>query len=798
MNQLTVFPKQKTTDKEKKAKDMQWAKDCIDAGLTLRYHDNYSIRQSMANKKSNYELFNGNMDDSDIERVFNYLGLKNTSLPAKTQNYPIEVPKINLLVGEEARRVYRYIVKAVGGDAITQIEEQKKEKINQALTDYLTNPEREEPTKFVKQLSRYIHVEYQDKREQMANGILKYYYRKCDCPIIFNKGFYDVLLAAEELYNVDECNGDMVVKKCDTQTLYSIRGNGSAYLEDADIIVDDGYMSLGKIIDTFYEDLTKDEIKQLEDNVSAAIQGAEIMFFSNTSEDGLTHSPKSANNTLSDGPTILYIDDGNANAYTDLYDLEGNIRVSKVKWKSFRHVKKRIYFDEKGDQQEDLVASDYEENFNEGETTKDLWISEWWEGYKIADLYIRIRPSRIQFRDMHNLSSCKSGYVGTYYNVGSSQAIAIYDRLKPYKYLYNVFMRRTELAFARNKGIIGELNLAAIPDNWTLDQWMYHAENIGWAVVDPFSEAKKGVATGKIAGNFNTFGGRTMNFDATQNIKMNIEMLGYIEQKISDVTGISRQREGAIDNRETVGGITRAVTQSSYITEHMFLMHENTKRRVLEHMLEVGKYIYRGRKDKLQYIDNITKEIIEIDGDLLNEWCYGIFVEDRPDEVRMLNSLQQLAQVAMQNDKLDFSKAIDILSNDSVSNIKFNIEEGERDKYEREAQAQESQQQSQQQIAQMGMQMETEKQDREDRRLLMELENKILLKQMEIQEKSKDLDRDGVVDNVELQKEMMRLTADYQKMKMQLDDKDKDRQLKDREITSKERIAKSKPKKAQK
>lgn len=783
MNGIIVFPKQKSTDKEKNKK---WIEDCVDAALELRYHDNYSIRPSMANKKANIDLFNGIMDEEDIEKVFNYMGVKNMSLPAKTQNYPIEIPKINLLVGEEARRTYRYVVKATSGDAITQIEEQKKEYVREKLRQFIGSPEKQDVGKYIKDLNKYVHYEYQDVREQMANGILRYFYKICDMPIVFNKGFYDVLICGEEIYNVDCIANNMVVRKCDPLTTYSIRGSNSSYIEDADIIIDDGYLSLGKVIDQFYEDLTKDQIRQLEENVQSAVTGAEIVFFSNTSEDGLTHNPKKSMSELSDPPQILFIDDGSAPAYTDLYDMEGNIRVSKVKWKSYREVKKRTYFDDNGEQQEDLVTVDYEPNTKEGETVKKLWITEWWECYKVADLYINGKPSPIQFRDMHNLSSCKSGYVGTYYNVGTSQSVSVYDRLKPYKYLYNVFMRRTELDFARNKGIIGELNLAAIPDGWTIDQVMYYAEQLGWMVTDPFTEGKKGLSQGKMAGNFNTFGGRTMDFSgAISSIKMNIEMLNYVEQKISDVTGISRQREGSVDNRETMGGVERAVTQSSYVTEHLFMMHDNTKKRVLEHMLEVGKYIYRRRKDRLQYIDNLTKVVVDIDGALLNEWCYGIFIEDGQDDKALKATFERLAQAAMQNDKLDFSKAIDIFSNDSISNIKHNIQEGEQEQAERIQAAEEGRNNAVVQSAEIARQTELDKQDREDRRLLLELENNLNIKILELQATNLDRDRDGVADNVELQKEILKMQAQYDKMRTDVEQREKDRQLKREEIAKK-------------
>ncbi len=50
---------------------------------------------------------------------------------------------------------------------------------------------------------------------------------------------------------------------------------------------------------------------------------------------------------------------------------------------------------------------------------------------------------------------------------------------------------------------------------------------------------------------------------------------------MGEIAGVNKQREGQVSNRETLGGIERAVTQSSHITEWWFMKHEDVKKRVL-------------------------------------------------------------------------------------------------------------------------------------------------------------------------------------------------------------------------
>lgn len=72
--------------------------------------------------------------------------------------------------------------------------------------------------------------------------------------------------------------------------------------------------------------------------------------------------------------------------------------------------------------------------------------------------------------------------------------------------------------------------------------------------------------------------------------------------EMSEVAGITKQREGQVANRETVGGVERATLQSSHITEYLFLIHDDVKKRALEAFLETAKIALKGRSKKFQYL----------------------------------------------------------------------------------------------------------------------------------------------------------------------------------------------------
>jgi len=145
--------------------------------------------------------------------------------------------------------------------------------------------------------------------------------------------------------------------------------------------------------------------------------------------------------------------------------------------------------------------------------------------------------------------------------------------------------------------------LAKVPAGWDINKWLYYMKQDGIAVIDSFKEGNKGNATGKLAGGFNTTGG-SIDLETGNYIQQHINLLQYIQNELDLISGVSPQRQGQIQNRETVGGIERAVQQSSSITEEYFTVHDNTKKRALECLLETAKIAMHGKSKKFQYINS--------------------------------------------------------------------------------------------------------------------------------------------------------------------------------------------------
>jgi len=782
---VSNFPSQKKSMADKSEK---WAKECIDSAENLIIFRNQRIRQSQYNKQVNYNLANDILDTKDMEGVTNPLGLRGATFPAKMQNYPLLNPKIDLLVGEEAKRRFDWKVRVINEDAVSEKQTAKKDALMALMVELIKSESYDEADakRKIDDLQKYYNYDYLELRESMATKILKYLYKDLDLKITFNRGFHDALIAGEEIYCADVISGEPVLRRVNPLNLYTIRSGDSPYIEDSDIIIEEIYKSPGQVIDEYYEELKPKDISSIEEGNLHLSSGSGTL------------SHKALNPTLSiedflqqNAGDMISVNEKGVRAIGGAYDTEGNIRVIRVVWKSRKKIGNLSFFDENGEPQKDVVDENYIVDKELGETIEWMWVNEWWEGTKIGeDIYVKIQPRPIQFRSMINLSSCGPGYVGTLYNINDSKVKSMMDRGKPYQYLYNVFMYRTELAFAKSKGKIAELDISKVPDHWTMDKWMYYAEIMGWAVVDPFNEGKKGQALGKLSGNFNTTG-KVLDMELGNYIQQHISMLQYIENQMGQIVGVTNQRQGQIETRELVGNVERSVTQSSHITEKWFLLHDNTKVRALEVLLETAKYAWKGQNKKIQFVlDDLSTDILDLDGNLFNESELSLFVTDGTADAELVAAMKQLAQAGLQNDKISFSTIMSIYNSDSISSIRRKIEASEDDAKQRIADAQKAQTETAMQIKQM--EVEEKNKDRELTKYKIDSDNATKIETATISAMGFAQDTDVNENNIPDVAEMAEIARkDRELMSKEYIEQQKLSQ-KDKEIQSKEGVEKLK------
>jgi hypothetical protein len=249
------------------------------------------------------------------------------------------------------------------------------------------------------------------------------------------------------------------------------------------------------------------------------------------------------------------------------------------------------------------------------------------------------------------------------------------------------------------------MDITQIPKSMNIDvnQWLHYLTAIGVNLINPYEEGWN------IAGRE---GGKPASFNQMSSVDLTmsnviagyIQLIDKIEDKIGELSGVSKARQGNIHQSSLVGNVEREVTQSSLITEPIFYLHNNIKKKIQTALIEVAKSAYdNGNIKKLHYVfSDSTRIFMEVSPDFLYA-DFDIFVSDSTKESQNIEALKGLLQPAMQNGATLLDVA-EILAADNLSQIKGKLGEIEKARQE----AMQAQQEAEQQQLQMQAQIKAE------------------------------------------------------------------------------------------
>lgn len=657
----------------------------------------------------NYDLVNNKIDPKDFYYVTNPWGDEVGELPAQLTNRDITSSKIKAVMGIEARRPFNWKVVAVNEEATTRKEQEEFGRMKQFVVSQIMTPiEQEIATQFLQgktqeevqqaqqqiaeqlkastpeEVKKYMRREHQDPAEILASQILTYLSQKLELNDIFLKGVKHAAIAGREIYYVGVSNGEPAIVPVNPMYFDFDKSPDIDFIEDGEWACAEYRMTPSEVITEYGEELTNEEI--------------DLVF------------QQYGNSATTSFDTFLY-DTTNS-------DL---VRVLHIVWKSLRKIGFLTFFDGK-DLQEKIVN----ENYSLDEAGGDIsirweWIPEVHEATKIGrDTYVRMRPVPNQFKDLDNLYECKLPYIGAVYDNDNSESTSLVDRIRPYQYLYDIIWYRAELLMAQDKGKKVLFDIGSIPrsNGITLKTHEYYLDANSYGYLNPREEGNRGdmQITNLV---------KEIDLSNTSDITKYVELAEYVERRAGDAVGITKQLEGAIQEREAVQNVQRAISLSTNILEEFFQKHDRVKQRVLQSLIECAKVAYTINKPKkLSYVlDDMSNALLEIDQELLDNSTYGIFVTNSGQSAETKEMITTLAQAALQNQMVNLSTVVKVLQADSIQEAEETLLMGELGKREELMAQQEAAAKQQMQLEQMKVQHEREKWRHE--REMLELEESL-------------------------------------------------------------------------
>lgn len=693
------FPQQKLPLKKK---DEQWQHDCVNYIIGEGNVVSGGMQKTRFSElQTYYDLYNSIFDEKDFKRITNPFKVSD-GFPATPQDFNIIRPKVDLLIGEETKRPFNFRVVRTSQEATSDLMDQEKEMLIQyMMSAIMGRMSPEEQQQFQQQLQsgeimppeeigKYMRRDYKDVIENTAYHSLMYIREKCGIDNEFIKGWKDGLIAGQEVYYVGVQNGDPYMERVNPVYFSFDQSPDLEFIEDASWCCRKMRLPVAEVYDRYHDKLSEKDLDKLNEM--------------------LTGRPS---NDLGEKDPVDNFNHIQMHIYDNpVFDQKTrhNINVWHCCWKSFKKIKYVTFQDENGDAQIEIVDEFYKPVGTEIGIDED-WIIEVWEGYRAgSDLYFGIQPVAYQHISIDQPDSQKLPYCGAIYSNTNSKPRSLVSILKPLQYMYIVLWYRLELAIARDKGKVINMDITQIPKsmNITPDRWMHYLSSVGVNFINPY-ENQWGIP-GREGGKPATFNQIT-SLDLTMSnvIAEYIQLMDKIEQLAGTITGITEQRQGAISSSELVGNIERSVLQSSHVTEPLFWVHNQCKKHVLTMLLNTAKGVWEeSGKKKLQYVfDNGERAFLAITKQFYYE-DMDVFVSDTSKDAENIAKLQQLIQPAMQNGA-SLLEAAEVLTNGNFNIIKQKL----KDMQDRQDQLQQQQQEAQQQQAMQLQQMQNEAKEQE-------------------------------------------------------------------------------------
>lgn len=539
-------------------------------------------------------------------------------------------------------------------------------------------------------IAKYMDKDYKDIVENTAYHTLTYLREKLNIDNEFIKGWKDALIGGYEVYYCGVLNAEPYMERVNPIYFSFDKSPDLEFIEDGAWCCRKMRMPIAEVYDRYYDKLEEKDLTKLEEMVSA-VPGR------NRGEHGPVDDFQ--------GIRLHYYDN-------PIYDSTGKgcVNVWHCCWKSFKKIYYVTVLDEAGQPQVEMVDETYQKIGTEVSVEPD-WIVEVWEGYRAGDdLYFGIQPVEYQHVSIDNPNSQKLPYCGAVYSATNSKPRSLVSILKPLQYMYIVLWYRLELAIARDKGKVVNMDITQIPKSMgiTPERWMHYLSSVGVNFINPYEEGWN--IPGREGGKPSQFNQLTaLDLTMSNVIAEYIQLMDKIEQLAGTISGITEQRQGAVSASELVGNVERSVVQSSHITEPLFWVHNQVKRRVLNMLINTAKGAWEDTgKQKLSYIfDNGERAFLDITPKFYYE-DMDVFVSDTSKDLENIQKLQQLIQPAMQNGA-SLLEAAEILTNDNFNILKQKL----KDMQTRQEEMQQQAQQAEQEQAQMLQQMQNEAKEQE-------------------------------------------------------------------------------------
>lgn len=623
-------------------KDEQFAIDTIKGVI-----DNSAFGSGPSSKKASelqecYDYYSGRQGSDRLGYVTNPDGTKKAR-PARMRNVNIIKGVVNTLLGEKAKRRSDYTVQVTNPDVFTRREQALMRQVQQSLYGMLLadlaqqgvidrdTPPEQIPTP--EQAVADFNRTWKDARAEMGQEALNYLKQSVKLSDKISKAWKDYVISAHCYALVEILNDDVYLNILNPINSDYSKDADSDLIEDGEWFVYRTWRTKSSLLQRHHGFLDQEQVKRIESIADTGSGSSE----SATSGAGLAMTDVAT----STGPSAFSSQPSRS---------QGLIEEIYATWKSVRKVG-YLFNPDQG--RSEIVDEGYV--VQPGDSIEWFWIPEVWQGYRIAgDMFIRIGPHPVQ-RDG------KLPVTGVVYDDRNSEPTSLVMIGKPFQDLYDILTYRMELAFARAKEVVGIFNYDLIPENWTVEQWLYEMETTGIA----WEQVRDGSILNPQAVRYLDL--------SVRSLEQYLSVRRSIKEDWEEVSGISRQRRGDVSQYDLKSTVEQSIVQSSHITEDLYRVFSMFERSVHQALLDYSKAAWTEGKKAVYMDDDRRQVLLSIDGIEHSEAEYGIFATDAGKERELLDNMKAYA---LQNTSgAPLSVVAEVLSAENMAKLRRRLAE---------------------------------------------------------------------------------------------------------------------------
>lgn len=231
------------------------------------------------------------------------------------------------------------------------------------------------------------------------------------------------------------------------------------------------------------------------------------------------------------------------------------------------------------------------------------------------------------------------------------------------RYDLTIYKKDNAVALSGTKGAIIDVPslpayLGDTPEERIMKYVAYR--KIGFAPIDTAQDGLQSPNT--IYNGFND----TLEPGTIQAYQLSLQM---IEETVSSITGVFRERLGGIEARDAVANVEVGMQQSYVITKRYYQAMDTLVKEMLTDCIDVAKIAY---KDGLtgQLILGNRKEIFTIMPEYYSFTSYDISLADSAEIIKEQNQINQMATAYMQNNMMDPEILMIISTSKSLTEMK--------------------------------------------------------------------------------------------------------------------------------